>query len=197
MVASLFMGESSNSGGGEGVGMGDDDVTNPLLAQIREGESLLWTGRSNPECYLAQQRKEAALFFGGGACSMCVVGFISFAVTGSSRFTVYLFVIGIFSLFALGAKNCVAPKWWYAVTDQRVLSDYPTEDAEMIWQVPLALIRNVRLKDHTRNVGTIVFNSFFVQRKECGSFDCIDDAQIVYALITSARRSALAACPDA
>ena len=124
---------------------------------------------------------------------MWLLSLISFAVNGSSRLTVYLFVVGIFSLLAMKAfnGNRATPKWWYAVTDQRILSDYPTEDAEVIWQVPLARILNMRLKEHTQSVGTIVFNFSFVQRKECGSFDCVDDAQLVYALIKDARRSVL------
>ena len=88
--------------------------------------------------------------------------------------------------FNMIGRSQSAPTWWYAVTDQRIRSDYPTEDAEIIWQLSLANINKMSLKKNTQTNGTIDFNFYFPHQK-CVPFECIDDAETVYKIIADAR----------
>ena len=118
---------------------------------------------------------------------MCICGFALLAADGVTTFTVFSLVLGgIFLLGSLGIRNKLnVPEWWFAVTDQRVLSNYPTDDPELIWQLALNDISVVRLKKHEAGRGTISFDSFF---RSHVPFECIEDAEIVCALINDAKK---------
>lgn len=171
--------------------MVDACTYNQLPAEMKEGELLLWTGKPNLECYFSQRKKRAVLIFLGGTLFSWIAGFASFAVNEFAFLTIPLFVLGVFSLLFMkvSSRNRVAPQWWYAVTDKRILSNYPTEDVEIIWQLPLAGVRKMSVRKHTQTAGTIEFNSTFMHQN-CIPFECIEDAEVVYSIIEEARLSA-------
>ncbi len=168
----------------------DQNSLNPLIAQLRSDEQLLWTGKPNPECYFAQKKREAIPLFVGGALFLWLSSLVSFAVNGFSYLTLPLVFMGFSSLLAVklvGTKR-VSPRWWYAVTDKRVLSDYPTENTEAIWQLPLTHIHKMSIRKHGQNVATIQFNSSLLSQN-CVDFECVDNAENVYKTIEDARNS--------
>ena len=166
------------------------DKALPIVSYLRQGEVLLWSGQSNFDCYQKQKRIEARPAFIGSALLMWVISLISLFANGFCSPNILGFTAGwiILLCFNVIGKSQSAPKWWYAVTDQRIMSDYPTEDAEIIWQLSLANINKITLKKNTQTTGTIHFNFYFLHQK-CVSFECIDEAETVYKIIADARKA--------
>jgi len=166
----------------------DRNAINPLIALLRDDEKLLWIGKPNAECYLAQERKKAIPFFVGGSLLLWISSLVSYTTNGFAGLTVPLILTGFVFLLVIrliGRKGAT-PIWWYAVTDQRILSDYPTEDAKTFWQLPLAEIHTIKFLRHAQMAGTISFNASFVSQN-CIPFECIDDSENVYKIIEDAR----------
>ena len=168
--------------------MADETPISPLIAYLRDGETLLWTGKPDPVCYQAERKNKAKPLFVGGTVFMCACGLLSLYANALCAFTILtLLVGGLFPLCFLVLSQAgvvVVPKWWYAVTDQRVFSNYPTEEAEPIWQLALRDISVVRLKKYEAGRGTISFDAFF---RSHVPFECIEDAEAVCALINDAK----------
>jgi len=166
------------------------DKALPIVSYLRQGEVLLWSGQPNLDCYQKQKRIEARPAFIGSALMMWVISLISLFANGFCSPNILGFTAGwiILLCFNVIGKSQSAPKWWYAVTDQRIMSDYPTEDAEIIWQLSLANINKITLKKNTQITGTIHFNFYFLHQK-CVSFECIDEAETVYKIIADARKA--------
>ena len=160
----------------------------PLIAHLREGETLLWTGKSNPTCYQIERKNKAKPLFIGGTLLMCICGLSSLYANGLCTFTIWTFLLGglppLCFLVLSQARVVVAPRWWYAVTDQRVFSNYPTDDAEEIWQLSLRDISSIKLKKHEDGRGTLLFSSFF---HSYVPFECVVDAETVRDLINNAK----------
>jgi len=168
--------------------MSTNDAPNILLDQLAQEEQLLWVGKPNPDIYYIARRKEAIrfslvviLFFGS-------LGFISWAFDGLGSRSITCFVLGcIFSLIGfVSSKEQFAPKWWYLVTDQRLLTNYPTDSPERFTELLLTRIKNMRIVKHTQSSGTIQFN-FSPFRQNCIPFECIDDVENVHKAIENAR----------
>ena len=164
------------------------DKALPIVSYLRQGEVLLWSGQPNLDCYQKQKRIEARPAFISAALLMWIFGLISLSANGFCSPNILGFTAGCIILlcFNVIGKSQSASTWWYAVTDQRIMSDYPTEDAEIIWQLSLANINKMSLKKNTQTTGTIHFNFYFLHQK-CVPFECIDDAETVYKIIADAR----------
>ncbi len=169
--------------------MPDEVPASSATVYLREGETLLWPDRPDPACYQREQRNKAKSFFIGGAVFMCVCGLMSLYANGLVTLTVFTLVTGgalpLCFLTLSQARGVFVPNWWYAVTDQRVFSNYPTDDTEVIWQLPLTDISVVRLKKCEAGRGTISFSSFLHSHVP---FECVEDAETVYDLIKNAKR---------
>ncbi len=172
--------------------MAIDDLPDTLLGQLAQGEQLLWAGKPNPDAYKIARREKAVrfslvvnLFFGS-------LGLTYWALDGLGSSSVTCFVLGcVFSLIGfVSSSERFAPKWWHAVTDQRILTDYPTDGPERFTEVPLIHIENMRIKKYTQSSGTIQFN-YSPIRQNCISFECIDDVEAVYQLIEDGRANLL------
>ena len=161
---------------------------NPLLAELKPDELLLWTGQPNPEVYSTFGIRSDKRFLFCCALFSWIFGLVCWATYGFGMRTTILFVVGCLFLFisCIWPRSRFVPYWWYAVTDQRVISDCPTEDAERFTRLPLARLNKISLDRHSDGVGTIHMK-FSLAGQNLMSFACIDDAENVYKILENAR----------
>ena len=172
--------------------MAVDDPLNPLLAEIKPGELLLWTGKSDPDTYAAVGMKSDKRFLLCSALFLLALGIACWVSYGFGTRTIILLVVSSLVLFIrlVCPKGRSVPYWWYAVTNQRIISDCPTDDAERFMRLPLTHLQKVKLAMHSGGVGTIHMK-FSLAGQNRVSFVCIDDAEKIYNIIEEAHAALL------
>ena len=166
-------------------------ATNPFTAILSDGETILWLGKPDKECFAGPQKK-GWRFFAGGILAFLLYGAFSSALTGEPDGYGVLVLSLIFVPLAIGPffVDWGVPRYQYAVTNQRVF--FYSSGGEDIVMVHLALeqISLVSLRTKSDRACSIAFYAKppFSRIEFYYLADIAEVQELVVSLLTGARQ---------
>lgn len=162
--------------------------------QLLPEESILWSGQPQKAYFHREEARIANLII-----CFCLVwstvygvwvvwqdGLLALRSFSDMVLTILGFATAVFVKLLSARSRSSAQRYWYAVTDKRVLAEIPDDGSRTILSVDLndvskiTLIRNSKREDSCVGSVTIIANAY---RKKIVYFQYINDADVVCSML--------------